>query len=633
MISSTNDENGGLTLLGSFTGQLALGISLSRLVYFSILIGIPAEGIVIAASLAQAKSPYRQAIPLIHSDPDVYNEIVRLITVSQLKYDGGLYSQPLMYLQLYAHWTSEISHQNAHKQFQWCAYNGLVLSRIKQFEALVRGTCRRVSSLIKSDVMKNNLLLHGSEDASKDSKYILTNSTINKIRLLLTWTSFKDNLFQVIPLENNEESKTEGVFIVPIKECKEKAKTTIMTAKNSNNDKGKTVEATEAHFNSLFTNTLQTVNIHKSKSYENGSSNNDNNESEPSSSNKATAAVNTNTNAITIPFSIESPMKFNVYYTGRLSMGRMILKNELIYLSTNPQNVIVLSMLLFSLTCDLLHLVVAASTMNTCPVTTCPFIWASEKIAEGGVRNVLISVRGGVTSNQGIGALLALIENSNMYRNPMQPPSGIMVLDAAYISSICDQVDRICGSYALRTGSRVVPRVKRVGEPHTVFYLLTNVQKVLFKKIVTILEEWNLLINKGDGALVSFDAGDNAVLSVRNAESDELASSNKAHSKALLSTLTNQILMDIPLKSLFFMTDIPTAIAVQEIDSDHSGGVKKQSLVFSQACVPLVTSFTPLLYSKIVKEEGKDSYTSNPYTVNCLGAQLLRSSVSGYRDK
>ena len=84
-----------LTASGRLASGLPLEPQLSRLVALGIRLGLAAEAIVLAASCAQPRSAYRLVSPLVHTDPDEYNALVRTSFKGRLYFDRGMYSEPL----------------------------------------------------------------------------------------------------------------------------------------------------------------------------------------------------------------------------------------------------------------------------------------------------------------------------------------------------------------------------------------------------------------------------------------------------------------------------------------------------------------------------------------------------------
>ena len=98
MISEASDY-GELTSYGKFAGQLPIEMPMARLISYGIALGVGLECVIIAASLL-CKTPFRQASPLQHTNPDEFNAIVRSTFLGSLAMDQGVYSEPIMHLQV-----------------------------------------------------------------------------------------------------------------------------------------------------------------------------------------------------------------------------------------------------------------------------------------------------------------------------------------------------------------------------------------------------------------------------------------------------------------------------------------------------------------------------------------------------
>eukprot|EP00981_Chlorochromonas_danica_P003150 scaffold630_cov188-Ochromonas_danica.AAC.7 len=180
MISAPND-GGRLTSLGAFAGRMPLDLSGSKLVIYGILLGIGTEAIVIATALAQPKTVFRIAHPIIHSDPDEYNEIVRKTFFGALHYDQGLYSDAIRMLNIYLDWKNKSSHRD---HLNMCQRYGLVMARVKHFASSVRNLVERVKET--HQILAPNC--HLNLDMLESSSRPLSSSVVNRLRLALLWT-------------------------------------------------------------------------------------------------------------------------------------------------------------------------------------------------------------------------------------------------------------------------------------------------------------------------------------------------------------------------------------------------------------------------------------------------------------
>jgi hypothetical protein len=89
-----------LTPAGRLASGLPIEPQLSRLVALGIRLGCAAEAVIIAAACAQPRTPFRIVSPLVYTDPDEYNDLVRAGFNGRLHFDRGMYSEPLAYVAL-----------------------------------------------------------------------------------------------------------------------------------------------------------------------------------------------------------------------------------------------------------------------------------------------------------------------------------------------------------------------------------------------------------------------------------------------------------------------------------------------------------------------------------------------------
>ena len=128
MLEGATDRGSRLTCCGAFATSLPLDVQLSRILFFGVLFGV-ADLIVPIAAVLNNPRPFRIATPLV-LDPEEYTDVVNKILLAQVKLDGGLYSEPLMYVRLLSVWL------HASKGFQrdYCKIHGLSYVRMLTIE-------------------------------------------------------------------------------------------------------------------------------------------------------------------------------------------------------------------------------------------------------------------------------------------------------------------------------------------------------------------------------------------------------------------------------------------------------------------------------------------------------------------
>lgn len=183
------DDSGKLTTIGRFAAQLPLDLSLARLVIMGITLGVAREAVVLAGALSQPKSVFRLASPLIHKDPNEYNEIVKSTFLSMVKIDNGMYSEPLMMLRLFLMWRNMKVDERQSKLTKL----GIAHVRMRQFSSCCINLLERVNH-----TNRMNLSYDGMSEESLDHQ-------LTKLRLILLWTS-DSNLIRMKPSIKMDEN-------------------------------------------------------------------------------------------------------------------------------------------------------------------------------------------------------------------------------------------------------------------------------------------------------------------------------------------------------------------------------------------------------------------------------------------
>ncbi|RYH14368.1 hypothetical protein EON65_33725, partial [archaeon] len=173
MITAPNDK-GVLTSMGSFAGRMPVDLLSSKLIIYGICLGIGVESIIIASAIAQPKTLFRIVHPLIHSDPDEYNSIVRQTFFGSLHFDQYTYSDVMCMLNIFITWHGLKEHKD---RFNLCTEHGLVMARIKHFYSNATHILSRVKSIstVTCDLSFDDL-------PAKLSKL-----RINRVRLVMCW--------------------------------------------------------------------------------------------------------------------------------------------------------------------------------------------------------------------------------------------------------------------------------------------------------------------------------------------------------------------------------------------------------------------------------------------------------------
>jgi hypothetical protein len=174
----TPTDNSKLTSHGEFAGKIPVDLSLSKLLIYGISLGVGAEAVVVANAMSQPKTIFRIASPLVHTDPSVFNEILRASFTGMLSLDGGLYSEPLMMLRLFIAWKS-LSTAPMFERQTFIENCGIAHVRLNHFITSSHHLLHSVNDVLDKNapvLSFNNMITNWNE------------TTINKLRLILLWS-------------------------------------------------------------------------------------------------------------------------------------------------------------------------------------------------------------------------------------------------------------------------------------------------------------------------------------------------------------------------------------------------------------------------------------------------------------
>jgi len=195
-------DDGCLTPTGRFVSSLPLNLSIGRMVYYGVLLGVPAEAIVMAASSSLSRPhPYRMANTTF-LDPDQYNTQIRNRFLSEVHYDEGDYSEPIARIRLLLDWRALESDK---ERYRFCHYNNLQFSVMEQFD-------RTAVSLTDHLWRFEQAQCPTAKRVDISSISTLSTRTVNLLRLIMVWSCWEN----ILTLESSqakveEISASEGV--------------------------------------------------------------------------------------------------------------------------------------------------------------------------------------------------------------------------------------------------------------------------------------------------------------------------------------------------------------------------------------------------------------------------------------
>jgi len=180
------DDFGQITNIGKIASALPIDLVYARLIIYGILLGIGAEAIVIAGALTVGSSLFEVPSPIYHTDPDIYNDVVKRVFLGSDELDGGMFSEPLMCLRIFVKATSM---SNIGRRNNWAYQYGIRRNQLKSFISNTHNLCHRVNDLLRS--RGQNSTMSFSLDKLKDP--IKQPEVLNRLRLILAWVG-QDNL-------------------------------------------------------------------------------------------------------------------------------------------------------------------------------------------------------------------------------------------------------------------------------------------------------------------------------------------------------------------------------------------------------------------------------------------------------
>ena len=178
MITAPTDE-GRVTSIGKIAAHLPVDFSLGYLISIGISLNMGAEAVVMASALSQPKSIFLLSSRM--SVPDEYNKGIKRTFVGSNFFDDGVYSEPIMMLRVFLSW-QELARD---ERQSWLSKHNLHNQRLKQFVLMAHHLVDRVNRALRSG--RTNLSRQQVDLTTMSSN--LSPSDINKLRLMLTWSS------------------------------------------------------------------------------------------------------------------------------------------------------------------------------------------------------------------------------------------------------------------------------------------------------------------------------------------------------------------------------------------------------------------------------------------------------------
>jgi hypothetical protein len=171
-----------LTRLGHFASKIPIASSLSRMIYYGIMLGVGEYSLVIATILTISDRPFRKP-SIDYNVPDEYNDIIRKITTTCYEY-GGHHSEPICFLNIYIAMIKRIYTLDF---FNFREQHALDSRKFQNFHKTLDTIQRNTNEALRSchfndtRLMVFSKLKHGPDRISKSNEEIL--------KYLLLWCS------------------------------------------------------------------------------------------------------------------------------------------------------------------------------------------------------------------------------------------------------------------------------------------------------------------------------------------------------------------------------------------------------------------------------------------------------------
>jgi len=171
-----------MTRLGHFASKIPIASSLSRMIYYGIMLGVGEYSLVIATILTISDRPFRKP-SVDYNEPDEYNDIIRKIANACYEF-GGHHSEPICFLNIYIAMIKRYFTMNF---FNFRDSNALDSRKFQNFHKTLDTIQRNTNEALRTchfndtRLMVFSKLKHGPDRISKCDEEIL--------KYLLLWCS------------------------------------------------------------------------------------------------------------------------------------------------------------------------------------------------------------------------------------------------------------------------------------------------------------------------------------------------------------------------------------------------------------------------------------------------------------
>jgi HrpA-like RNA helicase len=139
------DDAGQLTALGAFAAAVPqLPLPVARALLLGIAAGAAPDAVILAAALCLENSPFKQVLSIFAASPQAFAADLSAATRARLELDGGRYSEPLTWVEIYRAWASS-GRRGAFSRAAWRRGRAqLGMRAMRSFATAVRALARDV---------------------------------------------------------------------------------------------------------------------------------------------------------------------------------------------------------------------------------------------------------------------------------------------------------------------------------------------------------------------------------------------------------------------------------------------------------------------------------------------------------
>eukprot|EP00930_Biecheleria_cincta_P042735 TRINITY_DN29407_c0_g1_i1.p1 TRINITY_DN29407_c0_g1~~TRINITY_DN29407_c0_g1_i1.p1 ORF type:complete len:1110 (-),score=203.68 TRINITY_DN29407_c0_g1_i1:505-3786(-) len=213
--------DGKVAALGRIAVFMPTTIQLTKLVVLSWALGIPADGIVIAAALS-TQDVFKLAAPANCRYPEEFPAHLSHNYIARARFDAGQFSEPIMYRNLFMEYL-QVSKQQARRYHQWLDESCVAVSRMSQFAALVTELAAKLGAAVPSakghPSLKTLVDLKRSQQLSKAEVEQLFTKDYDRLKFALVG-AFQPSFVQgEINFQNKNKGKINNCGFDPMKTC------------------------------------------------------------------------------------------------------------------------------------------------------------------------------------------------------------------------------------------------------------------------------------------------------------------------------------------------------------------------------------------------------------------------------